>query len=444
MRETQFLMRETQFLSRHERKLNTIGETVKQSKSLKITHQIIEDDILDGRIITIDGQKLVNFGSCSYMGLETDERLKAGAIEAVTKYGSQFSSSRAYLSVTLYKEIEYLLSQIFGGPVSLAPTTTLCHQANIPVLIGDNDAIILDYQVHESVQNAVRLLNARNIHVEIIRHNNMDVLEERIQLLGRKYSKIWYMADGVYSMLGDLAPMRSLRYLLNKYQQFNLYIDDAHGLSWSGKNGAGYVKSQLWHHDRMILITSLAKSFAACGGVTIYPNENMRDLVKSCGPTLIFSGPIQPPVLGSAIASAKIHLSGEIYVRQEYLQKRIAFFNQKARELELPLINESASPIFFIGLGKPEAGYDMAKKIMDNGFFVCVSVFPCVATAQAGLRIPVTLHHSLEDIENLLNVIAQELPNTLDKFSIDYRMIQRAFKIKGSTTMEASKMTNIK
>lgn len=435
-------MKYSESSGKHERTLNIISEVVKQSKSLKIAHQIIEDEVLDGRSITIDGQKLVNFGSCSYMGLETDERLKAGAIEAIMKYGTQFSSSRAYLSVTLYREIEDLLGQIFKAPICLAPTTTLCHQANISVLIGDNDAVILDYQVHESVQNAVKLLRARNIHVEIIRHNNMDVLEERIQALGRKHAKIWYMADGVYSILGDLAPMGSLANLLHQYEQFHLYIDDAHGLSWSGENGAGYVKSQLWHHDRMILVTSLAKSFAACGGVTIFPNEETRNLVRNCGPTLMFSGPIQPPVLGAAIASAKIHLTEEIYVRQEQLLERVLFFNQRARELKLPLITTSLSPIFFVGLGKPDAGYDMAKKIMENGFFVNISVFPSVALAQAGLRIPVSLHHSLEDIDNLLHLIARELPNTLDKFSIDYCMIYRAFKIKDRNKTDVIKVIN--
>ncbi len=427
-------------LSKHDRNLTIVSEVVKRSKTLKIAHQTIEDDVLDGRSITINGQKLVNFGSCSYMGLETDERLKEGAIQAVLKYGSQFASSRAYLSVALYREIEDLLEQIFQAPIILGPTVTLCHQSNIPVLVGDHDAVILDYQVHECVQSAVQLLKLRNIHVETIRHSNMAVLEERIQELGTKYSKIWYMADGVYSMLGDFAPMQQLHYLLNKYEQFNLYIDDAHGMSWAGKNGAGYVKSQLWHHERMFLVTSIAKSFAACGGVMVYPNEQIRDRVRSCGPTMIFSGPIQPPVLGAAIASAKIHLSEEILVRQEALHKRVSFFNQKVKELNLPMIGESVSPVFFIGVGKPDAGYDMVKKIMDQGFYINLSVFPSVAINQTGLRIPVTLHHTLEDIECLLNTIAQELPSVFHQHAINRHLIHRAFKL---TTGEKAENENI-
>lgn len=419
--------------TKHARTLNTIEKVVHKSRTLGIAHQVIEDEMLDGRSITINGEKLVNFGSCSYMGLEMDDRLKTGAIEAVLKYGTQFSSSRAYLSVTLYKEIEELLGAIFEAPVILAPTTTLCHQSNLPVLIGDNDAILLDYQVHESVQNAVRILKGRNIHVEIIRHNNMDVLEEKIQALSKIHSKVWYMADGVYSMLGDLTPMHKLTHLLSTYDQFHLYIDDAHGLSWAGKNGAGYVKDKLWSHERMFVVGSLAKSFGACGGVTVFPNEAYKNLVKSCGPTLTFSGPIQPPVLGAAIESAKIHLSDEIYTRQEQLKERIVFFNKRSAELGLPLIHKSLSPIFFIGVGKPEAGYEIAKKVMDHGYYANISVFPSVSISQTGLRIPVTLHHQLADIDGLLNVLATELPCIFDKLSIDQRMIQRVFKLKEET-----------
>ncbi len=416
--------------TKHERTLATIEEVVHRSRSLGIAHQIIEDEALDGRSITINGEKVVNFGSCSYMGLEVDERLKKGAIEAVMKYGTQFSSSRAYLSVTLYKEIEELLSAIFEAPVILAPTTTLCHQSNLPVLIGDNDAILLDYQVHESVQNAVRILKARNIHVEIVRHNNMEALEEKIQTLSKTHGKVWYMADGVYSMLGDLAPMHQLTHLLSTYEQFHLYIDDAHGLSWAGKNGAGYVKDKLWSHERMFMVGSLAKSFGACGGVTVFPNEKYKNQVKSCGPTLTFSGPIQPPVLGAAIESAKIHLSDEIYVRQQQFMERMTFFNKRSAELGVPLIHKSLSPIFFIGVGKPDAGYDIAKKIMEHGYYANVSVFPSVSITQSGLRIPVTLHHTLADIDGLLSVLAKELPDIFDRYDIDQQMIQRVFKLK--------------
>jgi len=419
---------QSQPVSQHERQVEIVNNVAQASADLGITFQTIQDKELDGRMITINKRPYINFGSCSYLGLETDARLKQGTIDAVLRYGTQFASSRAFLSVALYEEIEDLLSQIFEAPILLGPTTTLAHQSNLPILIGDQDAVILDQQVHESVQTAVKMLKLRNIHIEKVRHSRMDMLEDKIKTLGQKFRKVWYLADGIYSMLGDCAPMQELTTLLNKYEHFNLYIDDAHGMSCFGKHGAGYVKSQLWQHERVYLVTSIAKSFSACGGVMVYPNEKIKQKVRHCGGTMLFSGPIQPPVLGAAIASAKIHLSTEITTRQEALQSRVDFFNNKAAELSLPLIGKSESPIFFIGMGKPENGYQIVKKLMDNGYYANLSVFPSVSIKHTGLRIPITLHHTYDDIEHLLNIVAEQLPEVLAQTGGSIAAIHKAFE----------------
>lgn len=423
------LQERPQLKSKHELNLEIVDQVVQTLQKQGIVHLFTDDSSYDGRNISINGRKLINFGSCSYLGLEIEPRLKMGAIEAVLKYGSQFASSRAYISTGLYLEMEDLLEKIFQAPIILGPTVTLGHQSNIPVLVGDNDAVILDSQVHESIQSCVGLLKLRNIHIETIRHNKINALEERLKVLQKTHDKVWYMADGVYSMLGDFAPMQELKALMDMYPQFRLYIDDAHGMGWTGENGAGFVKRELAFHPQMYLVTSIAKSFAACGGVMVFPDKKSRDKVRNCGNTMIFSGPIQPPVLGSAIASAKIHLSSEIYIRQQELQKRISFFNKKAIQFNLPLIGESDSPIFFIGVGKPEIGYKMVKKLMDHGYYINLSVFPSVSYSQTGLRIPITLHHTFQDIENLLSIIAKELPQILKENNVDLDFIYKAFKI---------------
>src|SRR5690606_37928200 len=114
------------------------------------------------------------------------------------------------VGITYYKEFEEKLTKIFGSPTMSMPTTTLGHISAIPVLVSPSDAVILDHQVHQSIQTAVEIVKARNTHVEIIRHNKMDVLEERIIKSSDKYDKIWYMADGVYSMFGDVTPLEEI------------------------------------------------------------------------------------------------------------------------------------------------------------------------------------------------------------------------------------------
>lgn len=417
--------------SKHEQVLEMMDQVVTTSKDLGIAHLTTEDYELDGRHIMIRGKSMVNFSSCSYLGLELDQRLKSGAIDAVQRFGTQFSCSRGYVSVGLYNDIENLLSRMFyNKPVILAPTTSLGHMSNIPVLVGDHDAVIMDIQVHASVQNAVELLKSRNVHVEMVRHNNMEMLEDRIKKLSINYKKIWYMADGVYSMLGDFLPIHELKDLLDTYDNFHLYVDDAHGLGWAGKHGSGYVLSQIAFHQRLYLVTGLAKSFGTCGGVLIFPDEESKRSVRNLGRTLIFSGPIQPPVLGASIASAKIHLSDEIYALQQRLQEKIKFFNTTAKLYELPLLSDSNTPIRFIAISKPEAGYKMLVRLMKAGYYTNLSVFPAVSYNNTGIRIPITLHHAYEDIDGLLKTIAEEMPRIMQECNITMGEIRSAFKMK--------------
>ena len=394
-----------------------------------IAHLIIEDEHVDGRVMHVRGKEVLNFGNCSYLALETDPRIKAAAIEAIDKYGMVMSVSRAFASSKMYPEAERLLGKIFDAPSLLSVSTTLGHISNIPVIVGDKDACILDIQVHNCVHNAVELLRQRNVTIEKIRHNRLDILEERINELKDDHEKIWYMADGVYSMYGDFAPVKELELLLEKYPQLHLYIDDAHGMSWAGPNGSGFVRSQIKKHPRVIIVVSLIKGFGCTGGVSIFPTEEMKNMVRHCGSSHIFSGPLPNAVLGGAIASAKIHLSSEITQRQEALQERVALFNKLAEEYNLPVVHPNTSPIFFVGVGKPSVGFDMVHRLMNKGIYVNLSVFPSVSYNRTGLRMPITLHNTLEDVELLVKTIAEELPQALIQQHSTMKSVQNAFKL---------------
>lgn len=103
----------------------------------------------------------------------------------------------------------------------IAPTTTLGHIATVPVIVSERDSIIVDHQVHAAVQGAVELIKTKGTHVELVRHNRMDMLEERIAALQGSYEKIWYTADGIYSMFGDKAPVQEIDRLLDTYDSFH-------------------------------------------------------------------------------------------------------------------------------------------------------------------------------------------------------------------------------
>ena len=166
--------------------IETLNQIVKDGTNKGLAHHYTEDEFITGKNITVDGKQLTNFGSCSYLGLETHPRLKQGVVDAVIKYGTQFSSSRTYLSLGLYKDLENKLAEIFDKPAIVTASTTLGHLATLPVIIGDNDAVILDLQVHSSIQMTTQMLKARKIPVYVIRHNCMESLETKIKHLNNK------------------------------------------------------------------------------------------------------------------------------------------------------------------------------------------------------------------------------------------------------------------
>lgn len=407
--------------------LATIHEVFTTGRQNGAMFQDAEDRPADGKHIILDGEELLTFGSCCYLGLETDPRLKEGVIRAVERYGTQFSTSRGYVSTPLYSQVEEHLSELFGGPALALPTTTLGHIAAIPVLVNEKDAIILDHQVHASVQTGATQARAGGATVEVIRHGDVGSLEERAEALTRTKRHVWHMIDGVYSMFGDLPDVDLLTRLLNRYEQFHVYVDDAHGMSVDGKHGRGVHLARMPHHPRMIFATSLNKAFAAGGGCMVFPTDELRQKVRMCGAPLTFGGPLQPPMLGAILASAKIHLSSEIETLKAELRTRVEFLNRQLLQRELPLLAHNHAPIFFLRTGPLRLAWNVARRMRRRGIYVNVAAYPTVPMKRSGIRLSVTRHHSLEDIERLVNALAEEWPLALNEEGLTQDEVDRNF-----------------
>lgn len=414
----------------HNNYLNTIGELIRDARSRKIVHLFTDEDIDTSRILQISGNQLINFGTCGYLGLETDVRLKDGVVDYVNRYGTQFSVSRTYVTSGANTNLESRISEMYDGlPVIVSSSTSATHISLIPSLVKQNDAVILDQQVHMSVQTAVQLVRPKGTYVEMIRHSNLEMLENSIKQLRDKHEHIWYMIDGVYSMYGDVAPIKELVQLMDKYEQFHVYCDDAHGMSWYGRNGTGYVYDTVGMHPRLILVTTLAKGFGVTGGIAVFPNKEIHEQVKIFGGPLTYSHPIAPPLIGAAIASANIHLSAELYEMQEDLKTRITHCNTLLEKSGLPVISDPLTPIYFIGMGQPRVGYAMVRKLIDDGFYVNIALFPAVPVKSTGVRFTLTRHITLDDITGLVEAMAYHYPKVLESEGKTENDVLRAFKL---------------
>lgn len=405
-----------------------VYSVIKACVDLGIAHLVTDNKGEYPKTVNVNGKKFINFSLCDYLGLSTDKRVKDAAIRAVSDYGVYTAVSKTYVKLKIYDEAEEQLQKVFNKPCLLFPRTTLAHIGTLPAITDTDDAIVIDHQAHTSMRISTDIIKSHGNHIETIRHNNMNILEDKIKELKNKYRRVFYLADSVYSMFGDTLPANDLQTLLNKYEQFYLYVDDAHGMSWEGENGKGYLLNNLPYHPRMILITSLGKGFGAGGGIVVCQDEKMKNWLSTCSSPLIFSLPVAPATLGAIIESAKIHLTSEIYRRQSELRERIDLFKNISQSLEIPIIDNLNTPVFFIAGGKSDFSNEVCQNVMKRGYFLNVSHYPAVPVNNSGIRITLSLHQSTKDISNLLYVLKDEYDKALRKREISLNDILKHFK----------------
>jgi 7-keto-8-aminopelargonate synthetase-like enzyme/predicted N-acyltransferase len=415
---------------KHNNFLDTVDEVFTDAMKSGVLHLYSEDSHFTGRRIRIGERDLFHFGTTGYLGLEQDPRLKHAAIEAIEKYGTQFPLSKSYVSFVLYRALEERLFKMYGNPIVVTKNSTLGHIGVIPCVVRDEDAVIIDHQAHWSMHNACQLLKPRGIPVELLRHSNLEMLEEKIKELSTRCSKIWYLADGIYSMYGDCAPIPELMQLYNKYPQLYLYFDDVHGMSWVGKHGTGYVMDQLGTlPERVLLFGTLSKSFGASGAVLVCSDMEMHRKVKTFGGPLTFSAQLEPASVAAACASADIHLSDEIYTMQRELSDNINYFNDLLSKTDLPLIERNNCPVFYIGTGMPVTGYNFVNRLMDEGFFVNLGIYPGVPVKNTGVRLTISRHNQREEMKALVEAMVHHYPRALEETGTTLTKVRKAFRL---------------
>jgi 7-keto-8-aminopelargonate synthetase-like enzyme len=356
--------------------------------------------------LSVDGQELANFGSCSYLALERRTELIQGAEQALREFGTQFSFSRGYLQSSLYLELEENLGRICECPVLVTGSTTLGHISSLPVLVQANDSVIIDQFAHASLQIATGLLHGtKQRH---LRHGRIDELRGLVERESRTHDRVWYICDGLYSMQGDFAPLDYLSELLEQNPKLFLYIDDAHSTSWTGQRGRGHALDKFAGHERVIVALSLNKAFSAAGGALVFPDLERYWKVRRCGGPMLFSGPIQPPMLGAALASSRLHLATEFPSLQASELERIRRVLRLAERYEVPLGSCDETPIFFVPCGDEQTAFDLVRALRASGFYCCASVFPAVPRKRAGIRFTISLHNALDEIDDFMRVLAEE------------------------------------
>ncbi len=356
-------------------------------------------------VVTIQGKRVLMFGSNSYLGLTNHPRLKEAAIKAVEKYGTGCAGSR-FLNGTLdiHIELENRLAQLVGKESALVYATGFSVNAGVVSCItGREDYLIFDEFDHASIIEGKRLSFSKQFKY---RHNDMDSLEKILQRCEIDKVKV-IVIDGVFSMEGDVAKLPEIVALAKKYNA-SIFVDEAHSLGVFGKTGAGVCEHFGVTNDVDLIMGTFSKSLGTIGGF-IAADENIINYLKHNSRTLIFSASITPASTACVIEA--------LNVMEDERWRMDALWNNTHRAKEAFIkagfeTGVSETPIIPLYVRDNEKTFIMTRKLMDAGVFVNPVVSPAVRSEDTLIRYSLMATHTFDQIDESvekISAVAREL-----------------------------------
>lgn len=351
-------------------------------------------------VVRINGKPVLMFGSNSYLGLTNHPRLKEGAIKAVEKYGTGCAGSR-FLNGTLdiHLELEERLAKLVHKESALVYATGFTVNSGvIPCLVGRDDYLIFDERNHASIIEGKRLVFGKALKYK---HNDMEHLEKVLKKCDPNKVKL-IVADGVFSMEGDVAPLPQMVELAKKYNA-SLYVDEAHSLGVFGATGAGVCEHFGVSDDVDLIMGTFSKSLGTIGGF-IAADENIINYLKHTSRTLIFSASITPASTGCVLAAL------DVMAEEKWRKEQLWANTKRAKEgfekagFE---IGPTETPIIPLYVRDNMKTFTLTRMLMDDGVFVNPVVTPAVSPEDTLIRYSLMATHTFEQIDESIEKISK-------------------------------------
>ncbi|WP_186818435.1 aminotransferase class I/II-fold pyridoxal phosphate-dependent enzyme [Nocardia ninae] len=345
------------------------------------------------------------FGSNNYLGLAGDERVKNAATAGIRRYGSASTGSRLLNgSNELHVEIESRIAAWFQTADALVFTSG--YTANIGVisaLVGTGDTIVADEYAHASIIDGARLSGARMLRFS---HNDVHSLQNVLASVEPSTGEILVIVDGLYSMEGSLAPLRSIATMC-KDRGAALMVDEAHSLGLYGATLRGWAEECGVLDDIDVLMGSMSKGLGSTGGFIAGSAELIAGL-KGMARSNLFTTSATPASLNAAIESLRIVGSPEGRDIAERVRASSVRLAGLLRDAGVPLnpSGESWSPILPVLIGSDVMAIEIWNKILAGGVYVGVALHPAVPRGRALLRVCVTADHGPDDLARAAEVIS--------------------------------------
>jgi glycine C-acetyltransferase len=364
---------------------------------------LIVDYLGPNREMDVQGHRVVNFGSDSFLGLDQDPRVQAAIVTGLKRWGAHNGASRAFSSVRSNQEAEEKLASWLGTEAALIyPSVSLANMGAIPGLVSKRDLLVIDEHAHNSMQEGAKIAQANGVRVVMFSHCDPDDLRRVLTAAGA-YRVAVVAIDGVYSMSGALPPLARLNEVCLEHNAV-LYVDDAHGTAVLGRKGRGTVLDALGNYDNTLVVGSLSKGFSCFGGF-IGCTKDFKLLLKIRSNTFIFGGPVPPPYLDAVSTVCDILGSDEYEEIYGRLERNLKNLTRGANHLRLVVLG-GETPIMSILIGDEDVTLQAGRFLFEMGYYVQSVTFPAVPYHGGVLRIQINANHTPAAIEGLLAALA--------------------------------------
>ena len=394
---------------------------------LKTELQKLEDEKLykheriiespQGAEITVKGKKVLNFCANNYLGLSSHPLLIEAAHEGIESRGFGLSSVRFICGTQdRHKVLERKLADFLGMEDSILFSS--CFDANgalFEPLFGEQDAIITDALNHASIIDGIRLSKAKRW---VYKHADMRDVEEEDPATGKMAKGLErclkeaneqgvrfkiIATDGVFSMDGDIAPLKEICDLAEKYDAL-VMVDDSHATGFIGKTGRGTHE----YNDVMgrvdIITTTFGKALGGASGGAVVASSKITEWLRNKGRPYLFSNTLAPAVVEATIKALDL-LSTSTELRDK-LENNTKVFRQAMVEAGFDILPgvHPITPIMFRKYeNSAKVAVEFANRLLDEGIYVIAFSYPVVPKGKDRIRVQISAAHELEHIDRAIN-----------------------------------------
>ena len=385
-----------------EDKVKKIQETFGALKALGRDPTSLEfDRVTSPTEAELDGKKMILLGTNNYLGLTFDDDCVAAAKSAIDQYGTGTTGSRiANGTYGLHKQLEKRVADFYGKKTAIVYSTGYtANLGSISALAQSGDQLLIDADSHASIYDACRMSDAEVIR---FRHNDPDNLAKKLERLQDRPGDKIVVTEGIYSMLGDSAPLKEIVAVKKEYGAY-LMVDEAHSLGVMGAKGRGLCEQDDVEKDCDFIVGTFSKSVGTVGGFCVSDHEGL-DALRSISRPYMFTASLPPAVIAAAQQSFdQIDANPQLRDRL-WRNARILFDGLEALGFKL---GPEVSPVVAIMLPGKEVAMRFWNALMEAGVYTNIAIPPSTPNALSLLRSSISAAHTRDQIATALDVFAQ-------------------------------------